>query len=71
MVRRDEEIYRLFKRRRQRYKQTLLIKICGLLSLDFHRNLLYGGIFIYPADKKTKTEKLRLMYEANPLAFYN
>lgn len=40
----------------------------GSLVADFHRNLLYGGIFIYPADKKSKVGKLRLMYEANPLA---
>ena len=41
----------------------------GSLVADFHRNLLYGGIFIYPADKKNTSGKLRLMYEANPLAF--
>jgi len=43
----------------------------GSLVADFHRNLLKGGIFMYPADlkdpKKT-TGKLRLMVEANPLA---
>lgn len=41
----------------------------GSLVADFHRNLLYGGIFIYPADIKNKNGKLRLMYEANPLGF--
>ena len=41
----------------------------GSLVADFHRNLLYGGIFIYPADTKNKNGKLRLQYEANPLAF--
>ncbi|RMF60660.1 MAG: class 1 fructose-bisphosphatase [Calditrichaeota bacterium] len=41
----------------------------GSLVSDFHRNLLKGGIFLYPADKKNKNGKLRLMYEANPLAF--
>ena len=41
----------------------------GSLVADFHRNLLYGGIFIYPADSKNKNGKLRLMYEANPLSF--
>jgi len=40
----------------------------GSLVADFHRNLLYGGIFIYPADQKNKNGKLRLMYEANPLS---
>jgi fructose-1,6-bisphosphatase I len=45
----------------------------GSLVSDFHRNLLYGGIFLYPSDsKKDATNpkpKLRLLYEANPLAF--
>jgi len=41
----------------------------GSLVADFHRNLLYGGVFIYPADKKNQNGKLRLLYEANPLAF--
>ena len=41
----------------------------GSLVADFHRNLLYGGIFLYPADSKNKRGKLRLMYEANPLSF--
>jgi fructose-1,6-bisphosphatase I len=41
----------------------------GSLVADFHRNLLYGGIFIYPADTKNTSGKLRLQYEANPLAF--
>ena len=37
-----------------------------------HRNLLYGGIFLYPADRRDPTKptgKLRLLCEANPLAF--
>ncbi len=41
----------------------------GSLVADFHRNLLKGGIFIYPADKKSSKGKLRLLYEANPLSF--
>ncbi|MBK8981964.1 MAG: class 1 fructose-bisphosphatase [Ignavibacteria bacterium] len=41
----------------------------GSLVADFHRNLIYGGIFVYPADIKNKKGKLRLMYEANPLSF--
>jgi len=43
----------------------------GSLVADFHRNLLKGGIFMYPADKKDPKKpsgKLRLMVEANPLA---
>lgn len=44
----------------------------GSLVADFHRNLLYGGIFLYPGDNKSpsrKEGKLRLLYEADPLAF--
>lgn len=40
----------------------------GSLVADFHRNLLYGGIFLYPADAKNPSGKLRLLPEANPLA---
>ncbi len=41
----------------------------GSLVADFHRNLLKGGIYIYPATKKNPSGKLRLLYEANALAF--
>ena len=40
----------------------------GSLVADFHRNLLYGGLFMYPADVKSPNGKLRLLYEAAPLA---
>jgi fructose-1,6-bisphosphatase I len=36
---------------------------------DFHRNLLKGGIYIYPSTSKDNNGKLRLMYECNALAF--
>lgn len=41
----------------------------GSLVADFHRNLLKGGIYLYPATQKNPNGKLRLMYEANALAF--
>lgn len=41
----------------------------GSLVADFHRNLLKGGIYIYPATQKDKQGKLRLLYECAPLAF--
>ena len=41
----------------------------GSLVADFHRNLLKGGIYIYPATKKNPNGKLRLLYECNALAF--
>jgi fructose-1,6-bisphosphatase I len=40
----------------------------GSLVADFHRTLLKGGVFAYPADKKNANGKLRLLYEASPLA---
>ena len=41
----------------------------GSMVADFHRNLLYGGIFLYPGTVSKPQGKLRLMYEANPMAF--
>lgn len=52
---------------------AMTARYIGSLVADFHRNLLQGGIFIYPALLDAATGeargKLRLMYEANPLAF--
>ena len=45
------------------------LRYVGSLIADFHRNLLKGGVFLYPADTKNSHGKLRLMYEANPLAY--
>lgn len=48
------------------------LRYIGSLVADFHRNLLYGGIFLYPTDCKDPDKpkgKLRLLYEASPLAF--
>lgn len=41
----------------------------GSLVSDFHRNLLKGGIFLYPENAKAPEGKLRLVYECNPIAF--
>jgi fructose-1,6-bisphosphatase I len=41
----------------------------GSLVADFHRNLVAGGVFLYPADTKNPCGKLRLLYEASPMAF--
>jgi fructose-1,6-bisphosphatase I len=41
----------------------------GSLVADFHRTLVRGGVFLYPETKKSPDGKLRLLYEANPLAF--
>ncbi len=41
----------------------------GSLVGDFHRTMLYGGIYGYPADLKSKTGKLRLLYECAPMSY--
>jgi fructose-1,6-bisphosphatase I len=52
--------------------RNLSMRYIGSLVSDFHRNLLGGGIFYYPADTRDPAKphgKLRLLYEASPLAF--
>ncbi|GGG35094.1 class 1 fructose-bisphosphatase [Bizionia arctica] len=41
----------------------------GSLVSDFHRNMIKGGIYLYPKSSKTSDGKLRLLYECNPMAF--
>lgn len=50
-------------------KNNYSARYVGSLVADFHRNLLKGGVFLYPGDRKNPDGKLRLLYEANPLAF--
>jgi fructose-1,6-bisphosphatase I len=49
--------------------QKYTARYIGSLVADFHRNLLKGGIYLYPATAKDTNGKLRLMYECNALAF--
>ncbi len=50
-------------------KRPYSSRYIGSLVADFHRNLLKGGIYIYPSTAKSPKGKLRLGYECNPLAF--
>ncbi|MCB9678349.1 MAG: class 1 fructose-bisphosphatase [Alphaproteobacteria bacterium] len=50
-------------------KRKMSSRYIGSLVADFHRNMLKGGVFLYPATGKSPEGKLRLMYEAFPLAF--
>lgn len=50
-------------------KRPYSARYIGSLVADFHRNLIKGGIYIYPGTKKDPKGKLRLLYECNPLAF--
>ncbi|HEX5177967.1 MAG TPA: class 1 fructose-bisphosphatase [Gemmatimonadaceae bacterium] len=49
--------------------KALNVRYVGSLVADFHRNLLGGGVFCYPANARSPRGKLRLLYECNPLAF--
>lgn len=49
-------------------KRTHTARFMGSLVADFHRNMLKGGIFIYPATADAPEGRLRLLYECNPIA---
>ncbi|TAE30496.1 MAG: class 1 fructose-bisphosphatase [Cytophagales bacterium] len=50
-------------------KQRLTGRYIGSLVADFHRNLIKGGIYLYPPTVKSPVGKLRLLYECYPMAF--
>jgi len=50
-------------------KRPYTSRYIGSLVADFHRNLLKGGIYIYPTTASSPNGKLRLLYECNPIAF--
>ena len=50
-------------------KRPYSLRYIGSAVADFHRNLLTGGIFLYPSTSSAPKGKLRLLYECNPLAF--
>lgn len=61
-----DSTYKFIKKAKERGCKARYV---GSLVADFHRNLLKGGVFLYPSDKATPKGKLRLLYEANPMAF--
>ncbi len=77
----NEGNYHKWDRRMQRYidwakkdipeegKKAYSLRYIGSMVADVHRTLLYGGVFLYPADIKSHRGKLRLLYEANPMSF--
>ena len=67
----DEDVRALMRRYRglDGQRDPMSVRYVGSLVADFHRNLLGGGLFAYPANEKNPRGKLRLLYEANPLAF--
>lgn len=50
-------------------KKGYSLRYVGSMVADVHRTLLYGGIFMYPADKKNPKGKLRMLYECYPMSF--
>ncbi len=67
----DEDTRALMRRYRglDGEREPMNVRYVGSLVADFHRNLLGGGLFAYPANTRSPRGKLRLLYEANPLAF--
>lgn len=70
----NEGSYEDFSPGIQRYlqyckKERYSARYIGSLVADFHRNLLKGGIYLYPATQNYPDGKLRLLYECNALAF--
>ena len=70
----NEGLYNSFDEPMKRYlghckDSCYTARYIGSLVADFHRNLLKGGIYIYPGTSKDRRGKLRLIYECNALAF--
>jgi fructose-1,6-bisphosphatase I len=59
----------LYDLRNREGDQGYSSRYVGSLVADFHRTLLKGGVFLYPPTESHPNGKLRLLYEANPLAF--
>ncbi|MBX2812404.1 MAG: class 1 fructose-bisphosphatase [Myxococcales bacterium] len=57
------------KTRNNQDKRRVTSRHIGSLVADFHRNLIYGGLYLYPADARSPQGKLRVLYECNPLAY--
>ncbi len=58
-----------YKNEKNKNGKVRTARYIGSLVADFHRNLLKGGIFLYPADQKHPNGKLRLLYEGIPFAY--
>ena len=67
----DDDVKALMRRYRglDGQQKAMNVRYVGSLVADFHRNLLGGGVFAYPANTQSPKGKLRLLYECNPLAF--
>jgi fructose-1,6-bisphosphatase I len=64
-----KEYVRYCKQEDQATSRPYSLRYIGSMVADVHRNLISGGIFIYPATKDAPRGKLRLLYECNPMSF--
>jgi fructose-1,6-bisphosphatase I len=64
-----KEYVRYCKQEDKATNRPYSLRYIGSLVADVHRNLIRGGIFIYPATKDTPRGKLRILYECNPMSF--
>ena len=64
-----QHFLRWMKRKDPESGQRIRARYIGSFVSDFHRNLLSGGLYMYPSTPYHPDGKLRLMYEANPMAF--
>lgn len=64
-----QEFLRWIKRKDPETGERIRARYIGSFVSDFHRNLLDGGLYMYPSSPYHPDGKLRLMYEANPMAF--
>ena len=58
-----------FLKQRKAEDLNYTTRYIGSMVSDIHRNMLKGGLFLYPPNAKTPQGKLRLLYECNPIAF--
>lgn len=64
-----KEYFAMLKQPRESNKnKPYSARYIGSMVADVHRTLLYGGVFAYPADSKSKKGKLRVLYECFPMA---
>jgi len=64
-----QDFLRWLKRKNPETGQRIRARYIGSFVSDFHRNLIGGGLYMYPSTPYHPDGKLRLMYEANPMAF--
>ena len=58
-----------FLKNRKAEDQKYTTRYIGSMVSDIHRNMLKGGLYLYPPNQKSPLGKLRLLYECNPVAF--